>query len=128
MYKRQAQYRDGQYRQGEYGEGALDLTVDDVVAGLTRLGIDEHGLDRVDRKILDILLKHEEPVGLKTLAVSIGEVERTIEEVYEPYLIQLGMLLRTSRGRRASSRAQEIYGGKRSEGDDQFEQREFGLS
>jgi len=123
-----------QYRGGWNGDGRLPLEVDDVMAGLDRLGIDEHGLDRVDRKIIGILLQNEEPVGLKTLAVSIGEAERTIEDVYEPYLIQRSLLVRTSRGRRASSKAEEIYGGRSgarsgnaSRGDG-LQQREFGIS
>ena len=94
---------------GWSGGTPLHLTPDDVADGLDRLGVDENGLDRVDRKILDVLLAHDEPVGLKTLAVSVGEEERTIEDVYEPYLIQQGMLVRTPRGRRASARAAECY-------------------
>ena len=72
-----------------------------------------------------MLLVHDEPVGLKTLAVSVGEEERTIEDVYEPYLIQQGMLVRTPRGRRASARAAELYGGREARG---FHQSELGLS
>ena len=77
--------------------------------GLDRLGIDGHGLDRTDRKIIEILLSADEPVGVKTIAVSVGEEERTIEDVHEPYLIQRGMLFKTPRGRRASPHAFEIY-------------------
>lgn len=97
-----------QYR-SENNVDRLELSSADVMEGLQRLGVDEHGLDRVDRKILEVLLSHNQPVGLKTLAVSVGEEERTVEDVYEPYLIQRGMLLRTPRGRRASARAEECY-------------------
>jgi Holliday junction DNA helicase RuvB len=92
------------------GESApLELTPGFVNEGLDRLGVDENGLDRVDRKILDVLLSNDEPVGVKTLAVSVGEEERTIEDVHEPYLIQKGMLLKTPRGRRPSSKAFSVY-------------------
>ena len=68
--------------------------------GLTRLGIDEYGLSDVDRKILRTLVRAGgAAVGLKTIAVSVGEEERTLEDVYEPYLIQQGFLLKTPRGR-----------------------------
>jgi len=71
-----------------------------VREGLQRLGIDENGLDPMDRKILRfVALQDGLPVGLKTIAVALGEEERTIEEVYEPYLIQCGFLLKTPRGR-----------------------------
>ena len=114
-----------QFRTGWTGEITLELTEEDVASGLGRLGVDGNGLDRVDRKVLEVLLVHDEPVGLKTLAVSVGEEERTIEDVYEPYLIQQGMLVRTPRGRRASARAAELYGGREVRG---FHQSELGLS
>lgn len=105
-----AQYRTGRldgHRPG--ATGPLGLSLAFVREGLDRLGIDGHGLDRTDRKILELLLTADEPVGVKTIAVSVGEEERTIEDVHEPYLIQRGMLLKTPRGRRASPRAFEIY-------------------
>jgi Holliday junction DNA helicase RuvB len=68
--------------------------------GLERLGIDQHGLSPVDRKILATLVRAGGiPVGLKTIAVSVGEEQQTIEDVYEPYLIQQGFILKTPRGR-----------------------------
>jgi len=74
--------------------------------GLTRLGIDEYGLSPVDRKILRTLVRAGGgAVGLKTIAVSVGEEERTIEDVYEPYLIQQGFLLKTPRGREPTAHA-----------------------
>ena len=84
-----------------------------VERGLERLDVDANGLLRVDRELLQILLRHDEqPVGLKTLAVSVGEEERTIEDVYEPYLIQQGFILKTTRGRRATQRARLEYSGQ----------------
>jgi Holliday junction DNA helicase RuvB len=77
-------------------------------SGLTRLGIDGFGLTPVDRKILATLVKSGGiPVGLKTIAVSVGEEERTIEDVYEPYLIQQNFILKTPRGRTPTERAFE---------------------
>jgi holliday junction DNA helicase RuvB len=87
----------------------LSLREEFVREGLERLGIDESGLDRVDRKIIDILLNQGEPVGVKTIAMSVGEEERTIEDVHEPYLIQRGFLMKTPRGRRATPLAHETY-------------------
>ncbi len=68
---------------------------------LMRLGIDSLGLDEVDRRILSIVAKDFSggPVGLKTIAIAVGEDTRTIEEVYEPYLIQIGFIRRTPQGR-----------------------------
>lgn len=70
---------------------------------LSRLGIDEEGLDDMDRRILTALVKkfNGGPVGLESLGVAISEDARTIEEVYEPYLIKEGFIQRTSRGRKA---------------------------
>lgn len=77
--------------------------VDVVVAseGLELFGVDEMGLDKVDRAILDAVCSRfgGGPVGLSTLAVSVGEETDTVEDVYEPYLLQLGLLMRTPRGR-----------------------------
>ena len=86
--------------------------IDEQVAleGLARLGIDRHGLCGLDRRILDVLLRQGRAVGLKTLAVATGEEERTIEEVYEPYLIRRGLLARTPQGRCASPAAEELFG------------------
>jgi len=78
--------------------------------GLEMLGVDEHGLDIMDRKILSCLLGHRGPVGLKTISISVGESEDTIEEVYEPYLIQQGFLKKTPRGRMPSALAYKHFG------------------
>ncbi len=87
------------------GTGHLDLAV--ARKALKRLGIDDLGLDEMDRRILNALVKsfHGGPVGVETLAVALHETSRTIEEVYEPFLIKEGFLQRTSRGRVALERA-----------------------
>ena len=75
-----------------------------AVAGLEVFGVDELGLDKVDRSILDVLCRRfaGRPVGLTTLAQCIGEEPDTIEDAYEPYLLQQGLLQRTTRGRVAA--------------------------
>ena len=81
--------------------------------GLGMLGVDELGLIDIDRKILDVLINRGGgPVGLKTLAISVGEEEDTIEEVYERYLIQKGFISKTPRGRVATSLAYKHLGKK----------------
>lgn len=74
---------------------------------LERLGIDHLGLDPVDRKILDCMIDRYKggPVGLKAIAVVIGEEERTLEETYEPYLVRIGLINRTPSGRVATREA-----------------------
>jgi Holliday junction DNA helicase RuvB len=76
-------------------------------AALDRLDVDAVGLDQMDRKILTALIKHfgGGPVGVKTIATACSEEVRTLEEIYEPYLIQSGFLKRTSRGRVATGKA-----------------------
>src|SRR5207302_7426961 len=75
--------------------------------GLSVFGVDEHGLDKVDRAILDAVCRRfgGGPVGLSTLAICVGEEPETVEDVYEPFLLQLGMLKRTPRGRMATPTA-----------------------
>lgn len=87
--------------------GAATLDEELAREALTRLDVDPHGLDQMDRKILEILIGHYEggPVGVKTLAVALSEEVRTIEEIYEPYLIQCGLIKRTPRGRVATAKA-----------------------
>ncbi|MDO5713204.1 MAG: Holliday junction branch migration DNA helicase RuvB [Tissierellia bacterium] len=79
---------------------------------LTLLEIDEYGLDRTDRKIIETMIVNfsGRPVGIDTIAVSVGEEKITIEDVYEPYLIQIGFLQRTPRGRIATKRAYDHFG------------------
>jgi Holliday junction DNA helicase RuvB len=67
--------------------------------GLRMLGIDDAGLTELDRRILGCLASHRRPVGLKTIAVTVGEDEATIEDIYEPFLIQSGYLIKTPSGR-----------------------------
>jgi Holliday junction DNA helicase RuvB len=79
---------------------------------LLMLDVDEYGLDEMDARILKTLIEHFEggPVGLNTLAVAVGEDAGTLEEVYEPFLIQNGFLMRTPRGRQATNRAFTRFG------------------
>lgn len=80
-----------------------EVTKEIVEEGLAMMGIDSAGLVATDRHILSAVAKGEgEPVGLKTIAVSVGENDGTIEEVYEPYLIRRGFLVKTPRGRRVT--------------------------
>src|SRR5271170_7911806 len=78
---------------------------------LAMLGVDEHGLDEVDRNLmLTIIRKYAGgPVGLNTIAASLSEEEDAIEEIYEPYLMQLGLLDRTPRGRVATALAYKHF-------------------
>jgi Holliday junction DNA helicase RuvB len=81
-----------------------------ALEALRMLGVDDAGLEETDRRILRTLISHNAAVGLKTLAVAVGEEEGTIEEVYEPYLIQNNFLVRTSRGRKATEKAAKHLG------------------
>jgi Holliday junction DNA helicase RuvB len=86
---------------------------------LERLDVDEKGLDEMDKRILLTIIEKYQggPVGLNTIAVAVGEESDTIEEVYEPFLIQQGFLKRTPRGRTATLIAYEHFGIKmKSEG------------
>ena len=81
--------------------GNGQITKDIASIALSRLEIDELGLDGLDRRMLEMIIKgyNGGPVGLETLAAAIGEEAITIEDVYEPYLLQIGFLTRTPRGR-----------------------------
>ncbi|MDQ3682170.1 MAG: Holliday junction branch migration DNA helicase RuvB, partial [Bacteroidota bacterium] len=81
---------------------------------LKALNVDEHGLDDMDNRILSTIIEKFKggPVGLTTIATAVGEESGTIEEVYEPFLIQEGFLKRTSRGREATQKAYEHLGKK----------------
>jgi Holliday junction DNA helicase RuvB len=74
------------------------------------LGIDEKGLTELDRRILKCLAEHGRAVGLKTIAVTVGEEPATIEEVYEPYLIQTGLIAKTPAGRIINQKGYEHLG------------------
>jgi Holliday junction DNA helicase RuvB len=88
----------------------IDLAV--ARKALTLLEVDEYGFDEVDRRILNTLIEHYGggPAGLKALAVAVGEDSGTLEDLYEPYLIQEGFLQRTPRGRVATHRAYQHLG------------------
>lgn len=90
------------------------ISVDVACRALAMLSIDEKGLDEIDLQILQKMVDHYGggPVGLKTLATAIHEEEKTLETVYEPYLIQLGLLKRTPRGREVTALAYEHLGRK----------------
>lgn len=91
------------------GNGVIDDKT--AVKGLAMLGVDQNGLEELDRQILWVLAQHNGgPLGLKTIAVSVGEEEQTVEEVYEPYLIQKGLLLKTPRGRVLSGAGFAVLG------------------
>ena len=81
-------------------------------AALARLNVDEFGLDDMDARILTTIIEKfgGGPVGLGTVAVAVGEDAGTLEEVYEPYLIQQGFLERTPRGRCATALAYKRFG------------------
>jgi Holliday junction DNA helicase RuvB len=87
------------------GNGEIDTEI--ARYALNALNVDEHGLDEMDNKILITIIDKFKggPVGLKTIATAVGDDEGTIEEVYEPFLIQEGFLMRTARGREATEAA-----------------------
>ncbi len=93
----------------DYAEVRMEgvVTAAAAQAALEMLEVDERGLDRLDREILDAICRKFEggPVGLSTLAVAVGEEQDTIEDVYEPYLLQEGLIKRTPRGRAATAAA-----------------------
>jgi Holliday junction DNA helicase RuvB len=92
-------------------EAANHVTEAVAHEGLTRLGVDEHGLTRVDRMILVAIGRAGgNPVGVKTIAAAVGEEERTLEEVYEPHLLREGFLLKTRQGRRLTTRGADVAG------------------
>jgi Holliday junction DNA helicase RuvB len=92
--------------------GHHDVNVDVARDALTLFGVDEFGLDKIDRRILSLLCDQfaNQPVGLTTLAHACGEEPLTIEDAYEPYLLRSGLMIRTPRGRVATERAYEHLG------------------
>jgi Holliday junction DNA helicase RuvB len=93
-------------------EGAAGIDLAAARKALALLEVDEFGFEEVDRKLLTILIAHYDggPAGLKALAAAVGEDAGTLEDLYEPYLIQEGFLQRTPRGRVATRRAYEHLG------------------
>ena len=87
------------------GDGTITLPITQIA--LTALNVDKHGLDEMDNRILSTIIDKFKggPVGLSTIATAVGEDPGTIEEVYEPFLIQEGYLMRTPRGREATDLA-----------------------
>ncbi len=90
------------------------ITVEVADKGLAMLGVDQEGLDPMDKRILQYILKECKggPVGVNSLAVGVGEDAETLEEIYEPYLIQRGFLKRTASGRVLTERAYLHFGAK----------------
>jgi len=89
-----------------------DINLDVARLALNKLEIDDLGLDNTDKKILEAIIYNYRggPVGIDTLTATIGEESGTIEDVYEPYLLQIGFISRTPRGRMATRRAYEHLG------------------
>lgn len=87
-----------------HGDGTVDANM--LAKTLALLDIDEHGLDSSDRRVLTTIIEHYGggPVGLAAIAAATSEEQQTIEDVYEPYLIQIGFLERTHRGRRVTDK------------------------
>ncbi|MGX4669715.1 Holliday junction branch migration DNA helicase RuvB [Cerasibacillus sp. JNUCC 74] len=94
------------------GENEISLTTTNEA--LEMLQVDKHGLDHLDHKLLKTMITNFQggPVGLDTIAATIGEESQTIEDVYEPYLLQIGFIQRTPRGRIVTTQAYEHFGWK----------------
>lgn len=88
-----------------HGDGKISRS--NASDALHKMDVDDQGLDQMDRRLLEVIIRNYDggPVGIKTLAVACSEEVRTIEDIYEPYLIQKGFLKRTSRGRMATPKA-----------------------
>lgn len=91
------------------GDGIIDEKI--AKYALERLDVDEHGLNELDKKIVETIFHkfHNRPVGIKTLAFAVGEDEGTIEEVYEPFLIREGFIEKTPKGRILTRKAVETF-------------------
>jgi holliday junction DNA helicase RuvB len=96
-------------------KGDGDITMELVESSMKRLEVDERGFDHMDRRLLLTIIDKFEggPVGLETLAAALSEEKDTLEDVYEPFLIQEGFLDRTPRGRQATRLAYEYFGRKK---------------
>ncbi len=101
----------------DYASVLSDGTIDEkiVLSSMERLGIDDNGLEEQDRNILRAIIDFYDggPVGAETLAISVGEAIESLEDFYEPYLIQKGYLKRTPRGRMVTQKAYELLGSER---------------
>lgn len=102
------------------GNGSIDLAI--AKFGLSALNVDAHGLDEMDNKILTTLIDKFKggPVGITTLATAVSESAETIEEVYEPFLIQQGFIMRTPRGREVTETAYRHLGRKKGPAQGEF--------
>jgi Holliday junction DNA helicase RuvB len=98
----------------DYAEVVGDGTIDEETAraALAMQGVDSLGLDRIDREYLSLIIEKFDggPVGVGTISVALGEERDTVEDVYEPYLLQSGLMQRTNRGRIATRRAYDHLG------------------
>jgi len=94
------------------------VTAEVAASGLSRLEVDERGFDEMDRRILQTIIQKFDggPVGLETLSVAVAEEKETIEDIYEPFLIQVGFLARTPRGRTVTRLALDYFEAKRAPG------------
>ena len=92
------------------GDGVITSAIADEA--LQQLDVDKMGLDRIDRRVLHCIIEKYNggPVGIDTISAAVSEERETIEDVYEPYLMQLGFLARTTRGRVATKLAYEHLG------------------
>lgn len=92
--------------------GEVKISLGTTMEALDMLQVDDVGLDHIDHKLMIEIMNNFKggPVGLDTIAATIGEESQTIEDVYEPYLLQIGFLQRTSRGRVATAKAYEHFG------------------
>jgi holliday junction DNA helicase RuvB len=99
------------------GDGIIDTNI--TVSAMQLLEIDELGLDPADRRVLEAIIEHHGggPVGVETLAAITGDERTTIEDFFEPYLMQIGLLERTPRGRKATAKAYSHLGKKNSSKD-----------
>lgn len=93
-------------------KGETEISFETTRQALKMLQVDDAGLDHIDHKLLKAIIEgfNGGPVGLDTIAATIGEESQTIEEVYEPFLLQLGFIQRTPRGRRVTAKAYEHLG------------------
>ena len=92
------------------GDGTINIEI--TKYALKSLNVDDYGLDQMDNKILTTLIDKFKggPVGISTLSTAVGETGETIEEVYEPFLIQQGFIMRTPRGREVTEKAYKHLG------------------
>jgi Holliday junction DNA helicase RuvB len=101
----------------DYAQIKADSEITEAVAdqALTMFDVDEFGLDEMDKKIIHTILHkfNGGPVGVNTIATAVGEEVGTIEEVYEPYLIQQGYVKRTPSGRKTTPLAVQHFGGSK---------------